>query len=234
MQSTDIPTMEGQPAPPLSFAAIEARIKAMPEGPLLALETPGWVTFLYAMGAGAAAVGVLPSLFVLIWAPQPWMGAMASGGVIAMCCALALPYVRSLRIMLTALVHFRSSAIEQMDHDRAVMAELSRWLATYPRAAIADHLRSAQYMQATLQAKLGFLGGGADKLGILPAAIAAFIALRNWNDVQATPLWLVIVGLFLCTLWGIGVIASALRLRVQTFEAVLGNAMKLKDGEQAP
>jgi hypothetical protein len=136
--------------------------------------------------------------------------------------------------MLMELLRFRTSAIEQMDHDRAVMAELSHWLATYPRAAIADHLRFAQYMQATLQAKLGFLGGGADKLGILPAAIAAFIALRNWNDVQATPLWLVIVGLFLCALWGIGVIASALRLRVQTFEAVLGSAMKLKDGEQAP
>lgn len=84
-------------------------------------------------------------------------------------------------------------------------------------------------MQAVLQAKLGFLAGSLDKLGLLPAAGAVIIALQNWNGVQQVPLWLAIVGIFLSLLWLFVVRATAVRLDVQVFEVLLGEAIRRQE-----
>jgi hypothetical protein len=225
--------MDAQSLPPLTFAAIEARIQAAPDGPASALDTPRWVFVLYAIGASAAFAGVLPSFLMHFWEPRPWMVWMARGGVAGMICACALPFVRSVWGLFRQMLHFRKSMLDQMDHDRVAFREIARWLAQYPKPLLADHLRFAQHMQAALQAKLGFLAGSLDKLGLLPAAATVVIALQNWNGARQIPLWMAIAGTFGSLLWLIGVLAAAMRLRIQAFEALLGGAIRFQDPQEA-
>jgi len=226
--------MDDSSLPALSFSLIEARIEAMPEGPSAELTTPRWAAVLNLIGAGGAIVGLLPSVFVHFVEPRPWMAVMALSGLAVMACACAVPFARSLWILLRHMSRNTKSTIEQMDHDRVVFGELTRWLARYPKPVIADHLRFAQHMQATVQAKVGLLVGGLDKVGILPAAFSAAIALQGWLDHSRPPLWLVIAAIFLALLWGIGVLASFARMRVQVFETLLSNAARLQDGDRSP
>lgn len=221
--------MEDTALPPLSFAAIEARIASMPEGPNAALNTPRWAMVLNLIGAGGAILGLLPSVLVRVMQPQEWMVAMAYSGMAVMAAACIAPFVHSVWVLGRQFVRGTAEFIEQMDHDREVFDELARWLARYPKAVVADHLRFAQHMQTTLQAKLGLFAGGLDKLGILPAIGTAAIVIKGVIEGSAPPAWLAIVGIFLALLWAVGVLASFARLRVQTFETLLGNAARLQE-----
>lgn len=224
--------MTGEPLPSLTFAALEARIEAVPDGPVSILDMPRWTITPYAIGAVAAVFGILPSSLVHVWEPRPWMVLMARCGLGVMCCAFALPFLRAVWTLATQMLNFRKSTIEQMDHDRSAFGEIAHWLAQHPESVVADHLRFAQQMQATLQAKLGFLAGGMDKLGILPAAVAAVLALQNWSGTRQIPLWLAMAGLFLLLLWLVGVLAAAMRLRVRVYESLLGEAMRLRESQE--
>lgn len=223
--------MDGESLPPLTFAAIEARIEAMPDGPVSMLDTPRWAIVLYVIGAVAAVFGLLPSLLEHIWEPRPWMVLMTRGGLVVMCCACALPFLRSVWTLVTQMLRFNKSMIEQMDHDRLMLGDLAHWLARYPKSALADHLHFAQYRQVMLQGKLGLLVGNMDKLGVLPAAIAAVLALQNWNSTQRIPPWLAMAGVFLLLLWVVGLLFANVRLRVQVYETLLGEAMKLQESK---
>ncbi|MBO9663402.1 hypothetical protein [Dokdonella sp.] len=225
--------MDDSSLPPLTFAVIEARIQAMPEGPVSLLDTPRWAVVLYAIGVVAAFFGILPSLLMQFWEPRPWMAWMARGGLVVMCGTCALPALQSMWALLTHMLRFKKSMIEQMDHDRVAVGALARWLARYPKPVLVDHLRFAQHAQARLQAKLGFLAGSLDKLGILPAAAAVVIALQNWNGARSIPAWLAIAGIFLALLWLVGVLAADVRLRVHLFETLLGEAMRFQESEEA-
>jgi len=234
MPHSKSPTIDESSLPALSFALIEARIAAMPEGTSAYLDTPRWAAALYLIGAGGAIVGLLPSVFEHFLEPGHWMAVMSQSGLAVMACACAVPFARSLWILWRHMSRNTKFTIEQMDHDRVVFGELTHWLARYPKPVIADHLRFAQHMQATMQAKVGLLAGGLDKMGILPAAFSAAIALQGWLDHSRPPLWLVIAAIFLALLWAIGVLASFARMRAQVFETLLSNAARLQDGDRSP
>lgn len=223
------PMMDESSLLPLSFALIEARIAAMPEGPSAYLNTPHWAAALNMIGAGGATLGLLPSIFVYFLEPQLWMAVMAYSGLAVMCGACAVPFVRSLWVLWRHFSRPTMSIIEQMDHDRGQFIELTQWLARYPKPVIADHLRFAHHMQARMEAKVGLLVGALDKAGILPAVFAAAIIAKDWLDKSRPPLWLVIVAFFLTLMWAIGVLASFARLRVQVLETLLANAARLQE-----
>lgn len=224
--------MDDTSLPPLSFTAIEARIHEMPDGPIAALNTPRWAVALNLIGAGGAIIGLLPSLLMRVLPPQEWMAMLPLSGAAVMVGACALPFVRSVWMLVRQFSRPTKSIVEQMDHDREVMGELTRWLARYPKPAIADHLRFAQHMQVQMQSKVGLLVGGMDKLGIVPAAVSAAIVIQNAFANAQPPLWLLIVGIFLALLWVIGVLTSFARLRVQVFETLLAGAIRLQEAEQ--
>lgn len=117
------PTMDDSSLPPLSFALIEARIDAMTEGPSAYLDTPRWAAALNLIGAGGAILGLLASVIVYFLEPQVWMAVMAYSGLAVMCCACAVPFVRSLWVLWRHFSRSTISIVEQMDHDRGVFAE---------------------------------------------------------------------------------------------------------------
>lgn len=225
--------MDDTALPPLSFAAIEARIASMPEGPISTLNTPAWATALNLIGAGGAILGLLPSVLVAVLSPQPWMAVMAMSGLAVMVVACAPPFVRSVWVLGRQFRHATAGFIEQMDHEREVFAELTRWLARYPKPVVADHLRFTQHMQASTQAKVGLLVGGLDKLGILPALGSAAILVKGAMYDHAPPVWLALVGIFLALLWGVAVLASFAQLRIRVFEALLAGAQRLQERTQS-
>ncbi|WP_139202865.1 hypothetical protein [Pseudoxanthomonas sp. GM95] len=174
-------------------------------------------------------MGILPSLLIKVMAPELWMLWMARVGVVVTYAAWAPAILRGGFVLIRDIVHHRTTWIAQLDHDRPLFAELKQWLATYPREALQDHLQFAQHAQVRLSAKLGLLAGGAEKLGLLPAFIAALIALRSWHDLWALPSWLTGLGLFLVVTWVIGLVAVNMRLRIQLYEMLLADALKLQD-----
>jgi hypothetical protein len=230
--------MERQVMKSLSFALLEARIKQMPEGPLAVLSPPAWMVRLNVLGAAGAVVAILPSLLIRLMPPELWMLWLARIGVIVTFAAWVPGILRGTFVFIRDLFHNRKTWIAQLDHDRPLFAELKEWLATYPSEVLQDHLQFAQHAQRRLSAKLGLLAGGAEKLGLLPAFIAIFIALRNWHDLVALPTWLAALGLFLVITWLIGWLAANMRLRIQLYEMLLADACRqtsvkpeLQDGE---
>jgi len=70
-------------SPALSFALLDARIEAMPDGPASILKTPRILYWLNILGSIAIAIvfGLLPFLLVQFLTPQWWMVRMAQVGV---------------------------------------------------------------------------------------------------------------------------------------------------------
>lgn len=221
--------MDDTALPPLSFAAIEARIASMPEGPISVLNTPAWATALNLIGAGGAILGLLPSVLVVLLPPQGWMMVMAESGLAVMLVACAVPFVRYVWLLAQQFRRGTDGFIEQMDHERETFAELTRWLARYPKPVIADHLRFVQHVHASSQAKVGLLAGGLDKLAILPALGSAAIVIKSMVDNHAPPRWLALVGIALALLWAVAALTSLAQLRMRVFEALLAGAQRLQE-----
>lgn len=220
--------MAEQSQEPLSFALLEARIKQLPEGPVAALSHPAWIVRLNIVGAFGATLGILPSLLIKFLPPEMWMLWLARVGVIVTFAAWAPAILRSVYVLVRDMATHRTSWIAQLDHDRPLFADLKHWLSSYPQDVLQDHLQFSQHAQLRLLSKLGLLAGGAEKLGLLPAFIAAFIALRSWHDLLALPIWLACLGLFLVLTWLIGWLAANMRLRIQLYELLLSDALKLQ------
>jgi hypothetical protein len=225
--------MERRVMEPLSFALLEARIKQMPEGPLAVLNHPAWMVRLNVLGAAGAVVAILPSLLIKFMPPELWMLWLARVGVIVTFAGWVPGILRGTFVFIRDLLHNRKTWIAQLDHDRPLFAGLKAWLATYPAEVLQDHLQFAEHAQRRLSAKLGLLAGGAEKLGLLPAFIATFIALRNWHDLVALPGWLAGLGLFLVMTWLLGWLAANMRLRIQLYEMLLADAIRLKQGARS-
>ena len=65
----------------LSFAAIERRIQAMPDGPSAVLNTPRWLAPLNTVGTAGIIVDTLPSVLVYFLTQASWMVVMAYLGL---------------------------------------------------------------------------------------------------------------------------------------------------------
>ncbi|KAF1723126.1 hypothetical protein CSC75_01185 [Pseudoxanthomonas wuyuanensis] len=198
----------------------------MPDGPAAVLNTPRWLVVLNALGTLGMVLGLAPSLLIRFFEPQMWMVYLARSGV-WVAVAFYLPYfVRSMWVFARGMWRWKDEQVEQLDHDLAQFRSLARWLSEFPQDRLQQHLDFARVVQERLAAKIGLLSGSADRLGLLPIFAALFIAIRNWEQLLAIPLWQAMLGLFLVITWLIARVASLMRLRVQLYEMVLADAME--------
>lgn len=121
---------------------------------------------------------------------------------------------------------WRDDQVAQLDHGLGQFRSLHTWLRRHPTEIVAEHLRFVQLVQTRLTAKLGFLAGGLDKLGVLPLLVALAIQLNVYADWDKVPLWQVILGLFAAITYLVAFIGSLMRLRLQLYEAVLAEALQ--------
>lgn len=214
--------------PPLTFALIDEKIQALPEGPVEALNSPRWMVRLNALGLLAMVMALSPSLLLQWFTPKLWMLWMARSGFWVMLAAFTPFFLRALWLVFAGLRASRKGFIRQLDHDVAQRQRLRQWLLGYPRQVLEERLRFADFAQQRMAAKLGLMIGSIDKLGLLPVLLSAFVVLRNWRDLLALPSWLAMLGIFPVVLWGIGWFAANFRLRLQLYQAVLTDALQLE------
>lgn len=216
--------------PQLSFAALEARIHAMPEGPAGRLNHPrwaqacGWLTMLF------IAVGLSPIVLVTWMTPHVWMVWVMRAGVWG-AWAFCIPFIaRVLWVIVTDMVGWRDGLVAQSDHDRVAFGDLRRWLVEFPRDQLEDHHAFAIIGAERLTAKLPLIVGSVERLGALPLLVALFLLVRSSKELSiaslsSIPGWQAMTGLGLVLVYAIGVHAVRTRLRLELYQTVLADAL---------
>ena len=209
----------------LSFSELEKRIRAIPDGPSSALNTPLWILAWNVFGTLGIILGLLPSLLIKLIDPQMWMVDMARGGLWLAAIGYLPGFVRGIWVVASSMWRWKDVQPAQLDHDLSEFRKLRLELAQQPTAVLSEHLRFTQHVQARLAAKLGFLAGGLDKLGILPIVVSIGLQLKSYGDPASIPMWQVIAGLFFAVTYLVAMIGSLMRIRMQLYETVLAEAL---------
>jgi hypothetical protein len=210
----------------LTFAALEARLKEIPDGPAAVLDTPGWLKIFVGIFVVGSAVGLAPLLLVQLLTPQQWMVTMARTGLI-LCVSGALPFIlRHGYVLAMQMWRWRPEQTAQLDHDRHEFKTLASWIARRPAAQV-DELRSTVRLHlCTMEAKVGLISGGLARLGFLPAAIAICTFFANWKQPLDMPAWLFVLAVFVVMMYVVSVVAALMLIRLQFLDAVLSAALK--------
>lgn len=210
----------------LSYTELERRIRALPDGPAKVLDTPGWLMLPNIIGTVGMVLGLLPSLLILFIEPKTWMVLVARTGVWMAYLGYAPGFIRSVYVVALSMWRWRTDQVMQLDHDLEQLRSLHTWLRRHPSNVVAEHLRFVQMAQTRMTAKLGWLAGGLDKLGILPLLVALAIQLKVYADWENVPNWQLFLGLFAAVTYLIAFVGSMMRLRLQLYEAVLQEALQ--------
>ncbi|HZH44907.1 MAG TPA: hypothetical protein VEY50_12570 [Lysobacter sp.] len=218
--------MDGNSPAQFSYAELERRIRAMPEGPAAEYAPSALVTPFAMVGAAGLLLGLLPSLLIEFIAPREWMvWVPRAGGVLALV-GFGPGMVRGLRLIVRGLRRWRPEMIEQLDYDFAQFRALIGELAELPERELRERHAFLQTAQQRLTAKQGFLVGSVEKIGILPVLLSVFLYLRNTDDLTAMPFWQAALASGLLILWLLATTVSLMRLRMQLFELVLDEAIR--------
>ena len=214
----------------LTFAALERRIQAMPDGPSAVLTPPRWLMPLNVLGTAGLIIGTLPSVLIHFLTPASWMVAMAKIGLGMAILGYGPFFVRSVWVLGVEFWNWQPKLVEQSDHDLAQFRELRTWLRKFPRVELEEHHRFARLSQERMAAKIGLLQGGFDKLGVLPAMAALLFLLANAGDLSIetlleVPRWQSGLALVFAITYFIAMLALRMRLRLQLYEAVLSDAL---------
>lgn len=221
--------MEVGHRPALTFAILEAKIAALPEGPVSTLNMPRWARRLSLLGLLGMVAAFVPSLMVRWLAPQLWMLWLAQAGLAMVIVGFVPGFVRNLWVLARDLRHHRAGMIAQFDHDVGEFRELAAWLSGYPRESLESGLRYARMGHERLQSRLGMLIGGVDRLGLLPVLVSLLVLLRNWQDLLHLPGWLAVLGLLAPVLWMVGWLGAEFSRRLQLYAFLLDEALRVKD-----
>ena len=216
-----------------SFSELEKRIRAIPDGPASVLNTPSWIVTLNVIGTLGIILGLFPSLLIKLMDPQMWMVGMARAGLWIAVVAYLPGFARGILVVARSMWRWRTEQTEQLDHDLGHFRALAKELAKHPAAALSEHLRFAQFVQTRLAAKLGFLAGGLDKLGVLPILFAMGVQLKAYDDLGAIPLWQAVVALFFSVTYLVAMVGTLMRLRLQLYESVLTEALESRRAKTA-
>ena len=212
----------------LSFSELEERIRAIPDGPASALNTPSWIFACNAIGTVGLILGLLPSLLIKLMDPQMWMVDMARAGVWIAGIGFLPGFVRNVWVVARSMSRWRTEQPQQLDHDLGHFRTLAHELGKCPELLLSEQLRFTQAVHKRLTAKLIFLAGGLDKFGILPILFALGVLLKAYDDLAAIPFWQAVVGLFVVVTYLVAMMGALMRLRLQLYEAVLTEALEVR------
>lgn len=218
----------------LSFAWLEKRLRAVPDGPSANLTMPTWAIVWLAIGTAGALLGLAPSVMIKLMTPQMWMATMAKTGLWIEVAGYFPVFMRTLWFLVRDMWNWRQGVIEQWDHDLAQFRVLSNELAQLPGAAVAEHLRFAADCQARLASKASLLFGNVDKLGFLPVAVTIALQVKTLGDVSSLPAWQALLGIFFAVQYLIAILAARMKLRLQLYEMVLSDALQKRVSSAAP
>lgn len=217
-----------------SFAVLEKKLRAFPDGPSAVLNMPSWLAMWNAIGTVGIVTGLLPSFLIKFMTPAMWMVLMVKIGVYLAWIGYGPGIIRGLWVIIFEFWHWKQKFVAQSDYDLAQFRELKKWLSAYPQEELEEHCRFARFAQERLMSKLGLLAGSLDKLGVIPVLLALLLLVKNSGDITlenllAIPLWQTFAGIFISIVYLLGLLAIRMRLSLQLYEAVLVDALDHKN-----
>lgn len=152
----------------LTFAELERRLRAVPDGPAGILNTPPLYRIANMVGGVGLVVALIPIVLVRLLPAAPWMVTMVQIGFSVMVVAWLPVYARQLWTLLASMWKWRQEQVEQLDHDRPEFEAIMAWLCQQPADALAECQRMVALTHRLLVAKLGLLAGGLDRSACCP------------------------------------------------------------------
>ncbi|MCD9085603.1 hypothetical protein [Stenotrophomonas sp. SY1] len=212
----------------LSFAALDQRLRDVPDGPAGALNTPQWLKVLHIVAFAGAVLGLAPYFLAKWLGPAQWMVYVAKSGLIILYVAGLPSVLRNCGVMGLQFWHWRKGQAQQLDHDRTYFDHMLAWLTGFSASELTKAECVVRLHLGQLTAKIGFLAGGVERLGMLPVLVSMFLFIRQWKDLLGMPAWQVVLGVFLILLYLVVSVANLMRIRLQLYQALLLEAEKRK------
>jgi hypothetical protein len=209
---------------PLTFAELDRRLAAAPDGPAALFSTPRWLVVANVVGMAGVVLGLLPGIVVFALPAQPWMAGLARGGLVVAVAAFALPFVRAVVAFAASSGRWRHDQARQLDHELAQFRALLAWLAAQPPERVDALLAFCRHTRERLGERLALLGG-VEKLGLLPILVGVALHARAVMETIRTASWEAPVGVFLVLLYGAALVGNLLRQRLRLYEALLERAV---------
>ncbi|MGH8053899.1 MAG: hypothetical protein ACREP4_08255 [Stenotrophomonas sp.] len=210
----------------LSFAALDQRLRDVPDGPAGVLNTPRWLKVLHIVAFAGAVLGLAPYFLAKWLGPAQWMVDAAKSGLIILYAAGLPSIIRNCGVMGLQLWRWRKDQVQQLDHDRTYFDHMLDWLAGFSATELTKAERVVRLHLGQLTAKIGFLAGGVERLGMLPVFASMFLFISQWKGLLAMPTWQVVLGVFLVLLYVVVSVANLMRIRLQLYQALLLEAEK--------
>lgn len=214
----------------LTFAALNARIDALPdhESPAIAPTKREKWGFILGFGAGfigLAAGKFFPNSMITVY----FTATMLLFEIAAL--AIALAPRRPWRI--PGFASERRDFAAQLDFDQGHHEDLVRWLATFPRDRLQAMAEYAEHRHERLAGKYPLLAGGLEKLGALPVLVALYLQFKDLHW-PPHPTWFeLILGGALIFLYWSSLLLASLRFRVQLFGNLLRRALDTRAGTRS-
>ena len=216
-------THQGRETPRLTFAALDARIEALPA-------YPSDQTILSKKAKWGWGLGVAGALFALLSVKllpghAVYTVVLAAGGVIVEIFGVVLAVVSQIPRRWPTFASERRDFAEQLDFDLPGHLALLEWLRTYPLDQRTTLCEFASHRHERMKNKLPMLTGSIEKLGALPIVIALYLQFKDahWPP---HPSWLEIFLIFaLVSGYWVSMMMISVRLRLQLYETLLRKAL---------
>jgi hypothetical protein len=211
-------------SPKLTFAALDARIEALPEYPPDQTIFPKKAQWGFAMGV----IGGLFALLCVKLLPSNaiYTTVLVAIGVVVETIGVILAAFSQKPKKWPTFANERRDFAERLDFNLPDHLALVEWLRTFPldqRETLSEFI---SYRHDRMKEKLPMLTGSIEKLGALPIVIALYLQLKNMHW-PPHPSWLEIFLIVVLVLgYWLSMMQISVRLRLQLYETLLGKALE--------
>jgi hypothetical protein len=209
--------------PKLTFAALDARIEALPAFPSDAAIFPKKAKW----GFCAAAIGALFALLCVKLLPSNtvYTVVLAYTGVAVEFAGVIVAAASQIPKKWPTFASERRDFAERLDFDLPHHLALVEWLRTFPFDQRETLSKFVSHRHDRMKEKLPMLTGSIEKLGALPIVIALYLQFKNMHW-PPHPSWVEIFLIVVLVLgYWLSVMQISIRLRLQLYETLLRKAL---------
>jgi len=207
----------------LTFAALDAKIEALPESPsdkAIFPKKAKWGFFAVAAGAlfGLLCAKLLPSnaMYTVV---------LASIGLAIEIAGAVIVGISQIPKKWPTFANERRDFAKRLDFDLPHHLALVEWLRTFPLDQRETLSEFVSYRHERMAEKLPMLTGSIEKLGALPVVIALYLQFKDMHW-PPHPSWADIFMIFALVLgYWLSVMQISVRLRLQLYETLLSKAL---------